>query len=373
VADEARIRAALTGAERFLSAWHGRESVHDQVLEVAEATAPDELPDMYGSGERLGRLEQRVAGLLGKEAAAFMPTGTMAQQIALRIWSERHGSSTVAFHPTCHLELHEQKAYQVVHGLHARLVGDPNGLITLSDLESISEPVAALLLELPQREIGGQLPGWNELVAQTEWARDRDIALHLDGARLWETTPFYERSYSEICAHFDSVYVSFYKGLGALAGAALAGDAGLVAEARVWQRRLGGSVVTLHPFVVSAELALDERLSRIAAYAEHAQKLAAALAPLDGIDIVPDPPQTPLFHMLLRGTRDSLSDAAVSVAEERGVFLFGSTRPTPSPSWQRQEVMVGEATMALEPALVAELYAEILSRAAAAAPPEGRS
>jgi feruloyl esterase len=88
-----------------------------------------------------------------------MPTGTMAQQIALRIWSDRRGTRTVAFHPTCHLELHEQKGYQLLHGLHGRLVGDPNRLITLEDLESIHEPVAALLLELPQREIGGLLPG----------------------------------------------------------------------------------------------------------------------------------------------------------------------------------------------------------------------
>ena len=122
-----------------------------------------------------------------------MPSGTMAQQIALRIWSDRRGSPTVAFHPTCHLEIHEQKGYQLLHGLHGRLVGDPDRLITLADLEAIAEPVAALLLELPQREIGGQLPEWAELEAQTALGAERGIALHLDGARLWESGPFYER------------------------------------------------------------------------------------------------------------------------------------------------------------------------------------
>jgi threonine aldolase len=73
-------------------------------------------------------------------------------------------------------------------------------------------------LELPQREIGGLLPEWDDLVAQAAWTRERGIALHLDGARLWEAAPFYERSYAEIAGLFDSVYVSFYKGLGALAG-----------------------------------------------------------------------------------------------------------------------------------------------------------
>jgi threonine aldolase len=362
--DEMRSRAAVEGAERFLNAWHGRPPLRERLAALAEATDEDERADMYGAGERLERLEQRIAELLGKEAAVFMPTGTMAQQIALRIWSERRGTRTVAFHPTCHLELHEQKGYQLLHGLHARLVGDPNRLIALADLEAIHEPVAALLLELPQREIGGLLPDWEELAAQAAWATGRGIALHLDGARLWETAPFYDRSYAEIAEPFDSVYVSFYKGLGALAGAALAGDAELVSEARVWQRRHGGTLVTQHPFVVSAELALAERLSRVPVYVQHARALAAALATLDGLEVVPDPPQTPLFHILLRGDRERLADAALSVAEERKVFLFADPSSTTSPSWQRHEVMVGEPSLQLEPDEARNLYREILARAA---------
>lgn len=294
-----------------------------------------------------------------------MPTGTMAQQIALRIWCERRGNQTVAFHPTCHLEIHEQKGYQRLQGLHGRLVGDPNALITLRDLASIHEPVAALLLELPQREIGGLLPEWDDLVEQTAWARARGIALHLDGARLWQTSPFYGRPYGEIAGLFDSVYVSFYKDLGALAGAALAGDAELVAEARVWQRRHGGNLVTMHPFVVSAERALDERLDRIPAYVEHARALAVELAAVDGVGVIPQPPQTPLFHLVLRGERERLVDAALSIAEERKVFLFANPSPTVLPDWQRHEVMVGEPTLQLEPAEVRDLYAEIIVRASA--------
>jgi threonine aldolase len=355
----------VSGSERFLSAWHGRPPLRDRLAAVAEATGESERADMYGSGERIERLERRVAELLGKEAAVFMPTGTMAQQIALRIHSDRRGRRTVAFHPTCHLELHEHKGYQLLHGLHGRLVGDAARLIALADLEAVHEPLAALLLELPQREIGGPLPTWDELLAQTGWARERGAALHMDGARVWEASPFYGRSYAEIAGPFDSVYVSFYKDLGALAGAALAGDAELIAEARVWQRRHGGSVVTLHPFVVSAELALDERLGRIPEYVEHARALAAALATVDGIEVVPDPPQTPLFHLLLRGERERLGDAALSVAEERRVFLFADPSPTASATLARLEVMVGDATLQLEPETVRELFAEVLARASA--------
>ena len=363
--DEERARAAVGEAERFLNAWHGGPGPRGSLLEVAEATAADERWDRYGSGERIERLERRVSQLLGKEEAVFMPSGTMAQPIALRVWCDRRGIRTVAFHPTCHLELHEEKGYERLHGLHGKLVGDPNRLITLDDLEALREPVAALLLELPQREIGGLLPSWDDLGAQVEWARQRGIALHMDGARLWEAQPFYDRPHGEIAALFDSVYVSFYKGLGGIAGAALAGEAAFVDEARVWQRRQGGNLVTLHPFVVAAELALDERLERLPVHAAHARALAAALSEVEGIEIVPDPPQTPLFHVLLRGDRERLAEAAIQIAEERKVFLFADPSSTTSPSWQRHEVMVGEVTLQLQPEELRGLYAEILRRAAA--------
>ena len=358
-----RAKKAIRGAERFLNAWHGGPTAAEELRRIADATAPEERRDVYGSGERLERLEQRVAKLLGKEASVFMPSGTMAEQIAVRIWCDRRGCRTVAFHPTSHLELHEEHAYARLHGLDRRLVGDPNALIRLEDLEAIHEPLGALLLELPQREIGGRLPSWDELVAQTTWARERDIALHLDGARLWEAQPFYARPHAKLAGLFDSVYVSFYKGLGGMAGAALAADAETIAESRVWLRRHGGNLVTMHPYVVAAELALDERLARMPDYLAHARAIAGALAGVDGVEVVPDPPQTPLFHILLRGQHDRLVDAALSVAEKRKVFLFSDPAPTTSPSWQRHEVHVGESTLALSAEEVAELYADVIARA----------
>ena len=365
--DRERVEAAIAGAERFLNVWRGGPGPRERLLAVAEATGKDERLDTYGKGERIERLEARVAELLGKEAAVFMPSGTMAQQIALRIWSERRGTRTVAFHPTCHLELHEERGYDRLHGLHAKLVGQPHELLRLADLEALAEPLAALLLELPQRELGGRLPEWDDLLAQTAWARERGIALHLDGARLWEAQPFYGRPHAELAGLFDSVYVSFYKGLGGLAGAALASDEATIAEARVWQRRHGGNLVTQHPFVVAAETALETRLERMPVYAEHARALAVELGTVDGLEVVPDPPQTPMFHLHLCGDADRLADAALAVAEERKVFLFAEPSPTSSPRWQRHEVMVGETTLALEPGEVRDLYAEVLERASAPA------
>ena len=104
------------------------------------------------------------------------------------------------------------------------------------------EPLAALVIELPQREIGGRLPSWDDLVAQVEHARSRGAAVHLDGARIWEAGPFYGRPLAEIAALFDSVYVSFYKGLGGLAGSMLLGEDDVITEARAWRQRHGGTL-----------------------------------------------------------------------------------------------------------------------------------
>jgi len=122
--------------------------------------------------------------------------------------------------------------------------------------------------------------------------------------------------------------------------------------------------VPMFPYVVAAETALDERLERMPVYLEHARAIAAALATVDGVEVVPDPPQTPLFHVHLEGGHDALADAALSVAEEHRVFLFADPSSTSSPRRQRHEVMVGDVTLALSPDEVRDLYAEIVERAA---------
>ena len=225
ISDDER-RTLRAGCDRAIQ--HGLGTAADALAELATLDPAELASDDYGDGGVVAVLEAEVRDLLGKPAAAFMPSGTMAQQIALRVHADRRSSRVVAFHPTCHLELHEDKAYQRLHGLVGRTLGDGRELITLSDLEGIREPLAALLIELPQREIGGRLPAWDDLVALVDTARARGAAVHLDGARLWETGPFYERPLAEIAALFDTVYVSFYKGLGGLAGSMLLGEPDVV-------------------------------------------------------------------------------------------------------------------------------------------------
>jgi threonine aldolase len=356
------IRAARRQSTRFLS-HHYPRTPQQTLLTLAEGLDDDVEADVYGTGAVIERCEARVAALLGKEAAVFLPSGTLAQQVALRLHAERRGSPNVVMHPRNHLDAQERYGYQHLHGLRGIQAGDANTPLTCADLEKVAEPCAALLLELPQREIGGQLPSWDELVAQTRWAHERGAATHMDGARLWECQPFYGRDYAEIAALFDTVYVSFYKILGGLAGAALAGPAPLIAEARVWQRRHGGNLIHLYPYVLAAERGLDEHLPRIPAYCAKARELAAALADVPGVDVVPCPPHTNMFHLYLRAPREPLLDAALARARESGVFLFGGAGTTPLPSVSKVEVSIGEAGLDLSGAEVAELFGQLLERA----------
>jgi threonine aldolase len=349
-------------ASRRLS-YHPRRTAREVLLDLAEAADPEVEQDHYGNGEVVERLELRVSEMLGKEAAVFMPSGTMAQQIALRIWCDRAGTNQVAFHPTSHLELHEENAYRRLHGMSATLLGDRDRLFSMKDLASMHEPVAAILFELPQREIGGQLPPWKDLVAMTSWARERDIVTHVDGARLWETKPFYGRSYADIAELFDSVYVSFYKILSGIAGAALAGPKHLIDTARVWQRRHGGNLVHLYPLALSAQLGMDRELDRMEEYRDKAVEIAAILSSLPGVTVSPDPPHTNMMHVFLEGDADRLLAAHRQLVEERDVELFASLGPSGVPSLSRFEFVVASATVAFDGEEIRDLFTWLLDHA----------
>ncbi|QKV94166.1 threonine aldolase [Streptomyces sp. NA02950] len=258
-----RRRTAWRASERTLARGAAEARIGEGLARLtAEPPAgydPDAWVDLYGDGI-VEELERRVAGVLGTESAAFFPTGTMAQQIALRCWAGRTGNPLVAVHPLAHLEVHERDAYLTVSGLRAvRPTTEPR-LPTAEEIRDLDEPFGTLALELPLRDAGFVLPSWDELVAVVEAARERDAVVHFDGARLWESTVHFGRTLPEIAALADTVYVSFYKSLDGISGAALAGPESLIAEAKAWRHRYGGTLFQQWPAVLSALAGLDREV-----------------------------------------------------------------------------------------------------------------
>src|SRR6202043_3830635 len=156
-----KFEALAESCTRFLLG-HGRRSADELLATIPRSTKKG----YYGVGGAGTELEEEVASLLGKEAALFLPTGTMAQQATLRVHADRRSTRSVAFHPACHMETNEERGYQRLHGLFGVPVGPRDEQLSSASLNQVHEPIAALLLELPQRALGGTLPTWKELVAQ---------------------------------------------------------------------------------------------------------------------------------------------------------------------------------------------------------------
>jgi len=324
-------------------------------------------PDRYGEGPLVAAFEAKIAALLGCEAAVFVPSGTMAQQIALRIHADETRLPLFAMHATSHLEIHELRAYSRVQRLDAILLGSRDRPTVASDLAACPDPLAALLVELPAREIGGQLPSWDELVALSALARSRGIRMHMDGARLWEAREAYApRTHADVCALFDTVYVSFYKGIGAIAGAALAGSSSFVDQARGWRKRMGGTLVHLYPYVASAAMQFDAALARMPQRRERAVALAAALAAVDGVRVLPSPPQVSMFHLHFDADADVLDRARIALARRDSVWIGGRFAPS-APHAASLEVNVGDALCSLDVARVAGHFQALVALARAPA------
>ncbi|PJN00319.1 threonine aldolase [Streptomyces sp. CB01201] len=300
----------------------------------AEVYDLDAFADIYGDGP-VAELERRTAEELGFPAAVFFPTGTMAQQVALRCWAARTGDTTVALHPLAHPEVHERQAFGQLSGLRTVHPTAEPRLPTADEVRDFEEPFGTLMLELPLRDAGYVLPTWDELVAVVEAARERDAVVHFDGARLWETTAHFGRPLREIAGLADSVYVSFYKTLGGLSGAVLVGPESLIAQARAWRHRYGGQLFQQFPAALSGLLGLRRELPGLPSYVAHAKVVAGAIAAglaeagVPWFRVHPEPPHTHQFQVWLPYDAEVLSAAALRQAEA-GTCLFRRWFASPS-------------------------------------------
>lgn len=340
--------------------WHHRRTPAQVLRAVADAA--DDLGvdewDVYAEKGAVARVEAELAELLGKPAAAFFPSGIMAQQAALRVWCDRTGSRRVAIPDLSHLLLHEDDGPRRLHGFEFDHLTTGPVTATADDLRRLSPGLGAALIELPLREAGCLLPSWDDLTELSDVARELGVPLHADGARIWESQPYWGKELSEIAALVDSMYVSFYKGLEGLAGAALVGPEDLVAEARTWRRRMGGTLFHLTPYAVSALAGLKERLPRMGEYAVWARSLAAELTQR-GLTVNPDPPQTNTFLLFAEGEPEAMAERKAEFMEREKVEPCGGWRQSQVPGTALTEVAVHDAALEHDPGQVASWIAEI--------------
>lgn len=345
--------------KKFLSGHHPKTQ-RQWLEEMAASPLTEEGRDAYSNGPNIEKLEKEVAELLGKEAGLWVPKGITAQQMALLVYADRARCRNIALHPKSHIELDESDAYEKLSGLNGILVGKDHRPFNTDDLAKVTEPLAAVTVELPLRRPGYKLPDWEELTEISEWCKTRKIPLHFDGARLWEAAPYYNRSLAEIAALADSVYVSFYKGLGGLTGCILAGPADFINETRVWRNRFGGNLFTAFPYIISAIEGLHHHLPKMPGYYRQAVEIAAGLAGIPGVIINPDPPHCNGFQVLLPAEVKDLTRANLEYADKEEKWLFGYFDETGIPGLSMGELVVGEATADWTAAEIADAIKRLL-------------
>ncbi|MDP3085384.1 MAG: low specificity L-threonine aldolase [Rubrivivax sp.] len=281
--------------------------------------------DQYGEDPTTNRLQQRMAELLGKEAALWLPSGTMANQVALRVLA-RPGDEVITPRES-HAAWHETGGAAANAGVQLHEVGS-GGVFTLAQFEAaikprglpVFPPTTVVEIENTHNRAGGIVVPQDEVERICAAARAKGIASFLDGARLWNAAVASGRSEAELAAPFDLVAVAFSKGLGAPAGSLLAGRRKLISAADRQRRMFGGAMRQTGILAAAALHGLDHHRSRLEQDHQHARQLAATLAHSAAVQIDLATVQTNIvvFHLL-----PTAVDAATLVAQarERGVLL----------------------------------------------------
>lgn len=301
--------------------------------------------DVYGEGELIQAFENKIAALLGMEAGLFCMTGTMTQVTALRLACRERNNSLVALHPSSHILKHERSNFQLLDHFQVLQMGDPFRPWQLSDLQNFADPIAAVQMELPMREIGGQMPSWDEINAIKNYCALQNIHLHMDGARLWEAASGLGHSYAEIAQGFDTVYVSFYKGIGGLGGAMLLGKSEFIAKAKVWMQRQGGNIYRRTPYVVAAAMQFDERLAAMPRYFERTQWLYDTLRSYPQWRLNPAQPQANMLHVYLPISKEKAIEIRNRIAQEHRIWLFNMANHTALPNQCMFEWGIGDGLL----------------------------
>ena len=291
---------------------------------MAEAEVGD---DVYREDPTTRLLEERVAEITGKEAALFVPSGTMGNQIALLCQTQR--GDEVVIGEGAHCAFYESGAAPAWSGVQFVVAGR-GGLFTAAELEDVIKPPAyyhprtrLVAVENTHNRAGGRVFPEDDARAVAAAARARGLAVHLDGARIWNAAAKTGRSVAALAEPFDTVSVCFSKGLGAPVGSALCGGAGLIEAALRFRKMLGGGMRQVGVLAAAALHALDHHRERLAEDHAAASAIAAALREVPGAE-VPEPET----NIVMVDTPGAPASRFVEAAERRGVRVsaFGPRR-----------------------------------------------
>ena len=289
---------------------------------MANAELGDDVIDVDPTVERLQTL---TAELLGKEAAIFMPSGSMTNQVAVRLHCGR-GDEFVC-ESGCHIYNYEQGGYAQLSGVAARPIQGDGGILHPSDLAGCLQPdnehfcrTRLICLENTHNRGAGRVQPYDIVQAISDWAREKGLQLHLDGARLFNACIATGVPAHDWAQHFDTVSVCFSKGLGAPVGSALAGPKSLIAEARRHRKLFGGGMRQAGVIAAGALFALQHHVDRLADDHQNAQTLAAGIRASGGLSLQDDQVDTNI--VIARVEKTATAKSVVSQLAERGILAL---------------------------------------------------
>jgi threonine aldolase len=281
---------------------------------IANAEVNDDVIDVDPTCDRLQRM---TAEILGKEAALFMPSGSMTNQVGVRIHC-KPGDEFIC-EAGCHIYNYEQGAFAQLSGVVARTIEGNAGVLHVDQLRGLVRPendhlvrTRLVCLENTHNRGAGKIQPYENVVEICRWAAESGLARHLDGARLWNAAAATGVAEAEWARHFDTVSVCFSKGLGAPVGSALAGPQDLIKEARRHRKLFGGAMRQAGVIAAGALFALQHNRQRLRDDHANAQLIAEAVRTADGLSLWPDSVET---NIVIFRVEPRLGSAAEFVAE----------------------------------------------------------
>ncbi|HEX7957809.1 MAG TPA: GntG family PLP-dependent aldolase [Pyrinomonadaceae bacterium] len=296
---------------------------------MSEAEVGD---DVYGEDPTVNRLQERAAELFGKEAALFVPTGSMGNQIAVKLHT-RPGDEVV-IEERGHIYNYEMAAMSAVSGALARPVrsADGTGVLTWEEIRAAiranDAPYYVARTGLVALENSHNLAGGTVLTRERTQeicygVQALGIRVHLDGARIFNAAEALGETVAALARHADSVMFCLSKGLGAPVGSLLLGGSAFIEEARRWRKLLGGGMRQAGVLAAAGLVALEQTPPRLAEDHANARRLAEGVAELPGVEIDPEGVRTNIVIFDVSGTRQAADAVCARLRDAHGVLCSG--------------------------------------------------